>query len=179
MVRRITKSSSHWSRSKNPLSSHLSQAFRTPGGIKTKKSIRQTEKREGENVIDWDEDLGCLAVLNLSLPLTSSTLCLHLFLSSAWLLLSLPSHLLPLCSHAKHFYRFLSRYLQQSRQTITCPFRLKQGGWGRQSNISQSGIWYPSGLFTQQTGRLWPFISASVKLKNEVSTTRPPPQSPE
>lgn len=45
---------------------------------RNKKSIRQTERRGRENVIDWDEDLGCLAVLNLSLPLISQTLCLSI-----------------------------------------------------------------------------------------------------
>lgn len=40
-----------------------------------KKSIRQTERGGRENVIDWDEDLGYLAVLNLSLPPVHQTLC--------------------------------------------------------------------------------------------------------
>lgn len=107
-ARQITKSSSLWSCSKKPLSSHLSQAFRTPAGMK-KKSIRQTERRGGENVIDWDEDLGCLALLNLSLPLTSSTLCLHLFLPSAWFLLS--PRVSFLFAHSK---TFLSLYVSVS-----------------------------------------------------------------
>lgn len=48
-VRQITKSSSHKSCSKK-IPSHLSLTFRTLAGIK--KSIRQTERRGGEYVID-------------------------------------------------------------------------------------------------------------------------------
>lgn len=81
------------------------------------------------------EDLGCLAVLNLSLPLTSSTLCLHLFLPSARLLffrsLLSPSSFLT----AKYFSQCPSHYLQRSRQNVTCPLPLKRDGWEHRRNI--------------------------------------------
>lgn len=81
---------------------------------RNKKSIRQSETRGRENVIDWDEDLGCLAVLNLSLPPVPQTLCPRshphshpLFIWTSFL----PSPLFsPLCSPLTNpttFFHFL------------------------------------------------------------------------
>lgn len=110
---------------------------RLSGGIQ-KKSIRQTERRGGKNVIDWDKDLGCLAVLNLSLPLTSSTLCLHLFLPSAWLLLSLLLHLIPLCSQQNISSAFCLAICSSSDKLSLVLSLWKEDGGGRQSNIHRS-----------------------------------------
>lgn len=109
-----------------------------PDSGRNKKSIRQTERRGRENVIDWDEDLGCLAVLNLSLPLLPQTLYplylppsphpsfLTSFISPAWPyflhLLSLFSSstlLSPAPPSSSHFlFCGLSFYLQRPTQMI-------------------------------------------------------------
>lgn len=68
------KSSFHWEIKPPKLWKVIWVGFQDSG--RNKKSIRQTERRGRENVIDWDEDLGCLAELNLSLSLLPQTLFL-------------------------------------------------------------------------------------------------------
>lgn len=93
---------------------------------RNKKSIRQRERRGRENVIDWDEDLGCLAVLNLSLPLVPkhSVLCRPFLSTFIYCFLQPPPPppllffpLLPLPTYFSHFLFSLSFFLSPKAQT--------------------------------------------------------------
>lgn len=83
--------------------------------------------------IDWEEDLACLALLNLLLPLISQTLsfsppadpshpCLYLFAPSIWFLSS--PHLLLRSSQQTISLTFFAVYLPRPKQTVIFSFVL-------------------------------------------------------
>lgn len=83
--------------------------------------------------IDWEEDLACLALLNLLLPLISQTLsfsppadpshpCLYLFAPSIWFLSS--PHPLLRSSQQTISLTFFAVYLPRPKQTVIFSFVL-------------------------------------------------------
>lgn len=150
-ARQITKSSSHWSRSKKPWSSHLRQAFRTPAGMKKDNKIRETERRGGENVIDWLRRgfrlSGCTQLITSSdLLNTLPSFIPPISLTPSLPPLASPSSLLT----AKHFLSlFVSLSPAVQTSYLVLSFWNKEDGRGVSVKYP-SGIWYLSSHFMLQ-----------------------------